>query len=160
VFSPDQDGRKDKVKIFYEFSEPAHALLFLEGRREVRSRTRRARAKVEWFGKVDGRPLRRGTYELALAAEDVAGNVGTRIQTPVHIRYVDLARDVVRVRAGLRFGVRVLTDARSFRWRFAGGRGTAEPGLLVLRAPRNPGRYTLFVDVNGHADRARVIVGR
>lgn len=160
VFSPDGDGRSDKVRIVYRMSEPAHALLFLRGRREVRSRARRPEGKVEWFGKVDGRPLRRGLYTLALAAEDVAGNVGVRIEAPVRIRYVELARDLIRVRAGLRFGVRVLTDAASVRWRFAGGRGQAEAGLLVLRAPRKAGRYTLFVEANGHADRARVVVGR
>lgn len=159
AFSPDGDGRKDKVKVFYEFSERAHALLFLGERREVRSKAQRPRGKVEWFGRVDGKPLRRGTYRLALAPEDVAGNVGTGVELPVRIRYVELARQTIRVRAGLRFGARVLTDARFVRWRFAGGRGTAEPGLLVLRAPAKPGRYTVFVQANGRADRARVVVG-
>lgn len=158
VFSPDGDGTNDKVRIVYEISEPARALLFLGGQREVRSRARRPEGKVEWFGKVDGRPLRRGLYELALAAEDVAGNVGTRVGVPIRIRYVELAREAIRVRAQTRFGVRVRSDAKAFRWRFAGGRGAAKPGLLVLRAPRTPGRYTLFVEANGHADRARVVV--
>jgi hypothetical protein len=75
----------------------------------------------------------------------------------VRIRYVELARSVIRVRARTRFGVRVRTDASSFRWRFAGRRGLAPAGLLVLRAPR-AGRYRLYVDVNGHGAVARVIV--
>jgi len=64
---------------------------------------------------------------------------------------------VIRVRARTRFGVRVVTDARSYRWRFAGGRGVSTRELLVLRAPR-AGRYRLFVEVNGHGAVARVIV--
>jgi hypothetical protein len=76
----------------------------------------------------------------------------------VTIRYVELARSVIRVRARARFGVRVLSDARSVRWRFAGASGTAEPGLLVLRAPRRAGRYTLFVTANRRGDRAEVVV--
>jgi hypothetical protein len=30
--------------------------------------------------------------------------------------------------------------------------------LLILRAPAVPGRYALFVEANGRADRATVIV--
>lgn len=158
-FSPDRDGRNDKVSALYEFSEPAHALLFVRGRREVRSRFQPVDGKLDWFGIVDGKPLRAGPVPLALAAEDRAGNVSERTAPEtVRIRYVTLGREVVRVPAGLRFGVRVRTDARSVTWRFAGGRGAAGPGVLVLRAPRNPGSYTLFVVANGRAARARVIV--
>jgi len=161
VFSPDGDGRSDKIRAFYRFDEPAHALLYVEGERRVRGRFQRLEDKVPWFGVVGGKPLRPGRYEVTLAAEDAAGNVGERAEPAiVVIRYIELAREAIRVRAQTRFGVRVRADAKSFRWRFAGGRGTAKPGLLVLRAPRNPGRYTLFVEVNGHGDRARVIVGR
>jgi hypothetical protein len=158
-FSPDRDGRNDKVSALYEFSEPAHALLFVRGRREVRSRFQPVDGKLDWFGVVDGKPLRAGPVPLALAAEDRAGNVSERTAPEtVRIRYVTLGRGVVRVPAGLRFGVRVRTDARAVTWRFAGGRGTAGPGVLVLRAPRDQGAYTLFVVANGHAARARVIV--
>jgi hypothetical protein len=66
----------------------------------------------------------------------------------------------VHVKARARFGIRVATDARRFRWRFAGRAGTARPGLLVLRAPKLPGRYRLFVDERGHAARALVVVRR
>ena len=50
-----------------------------------------------------------------------------------------------------------MTDAPTFRWRFAGRTGVGKPGLLVLRAPK-AGRYKLFVDANGHAARADVVV--
>jgi len=158
-FSPDRDGRNDKVSALYEFSEAAHALLFVRGRREVRSRFQPLEGKLDWFGIVDGRPLRAGPVELALAAEDRAGNVSERTAPQaVRIRYVTLGRELIRTPAGLRFGVRVESDARTVTWRFAGGRGGTEPGLLVLRAPRNPGEYTLFVVANGRGARARVIV--
>jgi hypothetical protein len=158
-FSPDRDGRNDKVSALYEFSEAAHALLFVRGRREVRSRFQPLEGKLDWFGVVDGKPLRAGPVELALAAEDRAGNVSARTApAAVRIRYVTLRRGLIRVPAGLRFGVRVESDARTITWRFAGGRGGAAPGLLVLRAPRDPGRYTLFVVANGRGAKARVIV--
>jgi hypothetical protein len=156
-FSPDGDGRRDKVEVFYRVNERAKALLYLGDRRLVRTRYRPLRGKVEWFGLVNGRPLRAGAYRLDLEAEDPAGNRSQPVTIPVRIRYVELARDAIRVRARTRFGVRVATDAARFRWRFAGGTGTARPGLLVLRAPR-AGRYTLFVEANGHGDRARVLV--
>ena len=75
----------------------------------------------------------------------------------MRIRFIQLARENVRATARARFGVGVRSDVRRFRWRFAGRRGRARPGLLVLRAPR-PGRYTLFVETNGHADSATVRV--
>jgi hypothetical protein len=156
-FSPDGDGRRDKVEVFYRLNERARALLYLGDRRLVRTRHRPLRGKVEWFGLVHGRPLRAGRYRLDLEAEDPAGNRSEPIAVTVRIRYVELGRAAIRVRARTRFGVRVRTDAERFRWRFAGGTGTARPGLLVLRAPR-AGRYTLFVEANGHGARAPVVV--
>jgi len=159
ILSPRIGDRNNKARVAYRASEPARLLVFVEGERRVRARHRRTQGGVDWFGLAAGRPLPAGTYRLEVAAEDAAGNVGERSDPiPVEIRYVELARDEIRVRAGRRFGVRVATDAESFRWRFAGGRGTAAPGVLVLRAPSRPGRYTLFVSVDGHAVRARVIV--
>ncbi len=158
-FSPDGDGRNERVKVRYEVNEPAHGLLLVNGRRELRSRAQRREWGVEWFGRRNGRGLPRGDYRLALAAEDLAGNVSAPGPAfSVTIRYVELARDVVRARAGTRFGVGVLSDARTVRWRFAGRTGTRSAGLLVLRAPRKPGRYTLFVEANRRADRATVVV--
>jgi FlgD Ig-like domain len=158
-FSPDRDGRNDKVSALYAVSEPAHALLYVNGKRRVRSRFQRLEDKLDWFGIVSGKPLRAGPVELALAAEDRAGNVSEATRSRlVQVRYVTLRRTSIRVPAGLRFGVRVRSDARRVTWRFAGGRGRAEPGVLVLRAPQQPGRYTLFVEANGHGARARVLV--
>ena len=66
------------------------------------------------------------------------------------VRYVELARDRIQAKAGTRFGVARLADA-TVRWRLGARSGTAKPGLLVLRAPAEPGRYTLVVTVGGHA---------
>lgn len=159
AFSPDRDGRNDKIKAFYRMSEPAHGLLFVEDERRVRSKFERREDKVDWYGRVGGRALRAGRYAVTMAGEDTAGNVGEpTAPVVVRIRYVELARRVIRVPTAARFGVRVRTDAAAIRWRFAGGTGRAAPGLLELRAPRNPGRYTLFVEANGHGARARVVV--
>jgi hypothetical protein len=156
--SPDGDKRRDRVTLRYSVSEPAHALLFVDGDRVERTRFRPLQGRRIWNGKEGRRALPARTYELALAAEDAAGNVGPRRSVRVRIRYVELGRPRVRVPARARFRVGVLADAASFRWRFAGGTGVARPGVLVLRAPRKPGRYTLFVAAHGHGARAAVVV--
>ncbi len=77
---------------------------------------------------------------------------------PVRVRYVELRRDRIVVVAGHRFGVRVDTDAGSYRWLFAGERGVGSDELLVLRAPETPGTYAVYVSVGRFADRADVLV--
>jgi hypothetical protein len=158
--SPDGDGRRDRVRIRYKVSEPAHALLFVDGGRVEKTLFRPTEGTRAWNGKRQGSALPAGRYELALAAEDQAGNVGPRRAVRIGISYVELGRSLVRAVVRTRFGIRVRTDATSFRWRFAGGTGVGRPGLLVLRAPRRPGRYTLFVAEHGHAVRATVVVTR
>lgn len=157
-FSPDGDGRNDLVRVDYKLSEKASAMLFVNGVREVLTRFRPTEGKLDWNGRINGRPQRAGLYRLQVGAVDQAGNLATHTEPEfVEISYVTLGRETIRARARTRFGVRVTTDAARFSWRFAGGTGEAEPGLLVLRAPR-AGRYTLFVEVNGHGAKARVIV--
>jgi hypothetical protein len=159
AFSPDGDGRNDRVTVSYTVNERAHALLYVDGVLRVRTRFQPLEGQIPWFGVVERRPLRAGPHLLALAAEDLAGNVGERTEAvEVTIRYIALARSELSARVRTRFGVRVRTDARTFSWRFAGGKGAARAGLLVLRAPRKAGRYTLFVSANGHDARASVRV--
>jgi FlgD Ig-like domain len=159
--SPDGDGRNDLVAVRYTVDERAHGLLFVDGKLNTRTRFQRLQGVMRWNGKRRGRGLPAGSYELSVGGEDTAGNVGPpTAAVAVRVRYIELGRPVVRVRMRARFGVNVLTDARRFRWRFAGGSGTARPGLLVLRAPRRPGRYTLFVAYDGHGASAPVIVTR
>jgi hypothetical protein len=158
-FSPDGDGRNDRLIVRYAVNERAHGLLFVDGRRVVRTRFKPLDGRLEWYGRIGGRPLPAGTYRIEAGAEDVAGNLARRVgPVEIAIRYVTLGRSTLRATARTRFGVRVSTDARRFRWRFAGREGVARPGLLVLRAPRRAGRYTLFVTVNEHGARARVQV--
>jgi FlgD Ig-like domain len=156
--SPDGDGRSDRVQVAYAVSERAHGLLFVDGRREVYTYRQPREGTMSWYGKVRGRGVRPGRYRLEVAAEDTAGNVsGERVELAVQVRYMQLARETIQARARLRFGVRVDTDVRSYRWVFAGRSGRSSARLLVLRAPR-AGRYRLFVEANGHGDSARVIV--
>lgn len=158
VFSPDGDGRGDSITARYRVSEPAHALLFVDGKRRVRGRWQRPEGRLEWYGKLGGRAFRAGTYRITLAARDLAGNLSAATAAVVvRIRYIELARERIRVQSGRRFAVGVSTDARSFRWRLAGRTGIGRSSTLVLRAPE-PGRYVLYVQANGRADRAVVIV--
>ena len=158
TISPDGDGRSDRVQVDYRVDEDAHGLLFVNGRREVFTLFQRREDVMSWYGKVEGRSVRPGRYELAVGAQDTAGNESAeRIELGVRVRYVELARETIRARARTRFGVRVDTDARSYLWLFAGRTGRSSERLLVLRAPR-AGRYRLFVEANGHADSARVVV--
>jgi hypothetical protein len=108
---------------------------------------------------VGGKPLRPGVYVLRLRAVDRAGNRSSRTRgVRVRLRYVDVIPDRVRVRAGKRFRVHVVTDAVSYRWLFAGRRGRGTKRLLVLRAPEEPRGYKLYVVVGTQAARADVVV--
>ena len=151
--SPDGDGRADGLMVRYKSTEPVHALLFVQNRRRVRTRARDS-GVVRWSA-----PLRPGRYRVQIAAEDRAGNVSSRTRAgTIRVRYIELARNVVRARAGRRFGVGVSTDAPNFRYRFAGRRGVGGGRFLALRAPEEAGRYRLYVQANRHADSALVIV--
>jgi hypothetical protein len=158
AFSPDRDGRNERLRVYYEIDEPAQALLYVDGRRVVRTRFSREEDKLDWFGVRDGNRVRAGRHRLDLRAEDTAGNVGPPATGAIRIRYVELARSLVVVPPRVRFGIRVRTDARAYRWRLAGRTGIGRGALLVLRSPAAPGRYALFVEANGRADRATVIV--
>jgi hypothetical protein len=159
VFSPDGDGIRDRVTATYALDERARAMMLVDGQRRVLSRFRPLKGKLVWFGRVDGRAVRPGTYEIRLRAFDQAGNRSARTRAvPVLVRYVELARDRIEVVAGKRFSVRVFTDARSYRWLFAGRRGVGQRQVLVLRAPETSGTYALYVSVGGRADRATVVV--
>ncbi len=133
--------------------------MLVDGRQRVQSKFRRIEGKLVWFGRVNGRVVRPGTYEIRLRAVDRAGNRSVRTRAvPVRVRFVELSRDRIEVGAGKRFSVRVLTDAQSYRWLFAGRRGVGRREVLVLRAPEEPGSYTLYVSVGGRAARAEVDV--
>ena len=160
VFSPDGDGRRDRVTARYETNEQARAMMLVDGRRRVLSKFRSTEGQLIWFGRVNGRPVSPGTYEIRLRAFDRAGNrSSSRRIIPVVARYIELARERIEVVAGRRFSVRVLTDAVSYRWLFAGERGVRRKRVLVLRAPETSGTYRVFVSLQGRfADSAEVVV--
>ena len=159
VFSPDRDGRREVVRVRYRVDEVAQPLLFVEGKRRIRGRFRRGPGSLEWFGKLERKPLPAGRYALTLRAQDAAGNI-SRPTPPAHvrIRYIELARRLVRARAGAPLAVPVSTDARRVRWIVDRRTGVGAAPILRLRAPRAPGRYRLYVSASGHADSALVIV--
>lgn len=159
AFSPDGDGRADRVTLRYRASEPARGTLFVNGRRRVLNRFHRPEDTIVWNGRAGGRIQRVGTYDVRLGAVDRAGNLAQRT-APVRIalRYVALGRDRIEIAAGRTFAVRVAADAKQVRWRLGGRTGVARPGTLRLVAPLQKGRFTLTVTVNGHAVRAAVLV--
>lgn len=159
VFSPDSDGNRDRVTADYRISERANALMLVNGRQRVQSKFRRLEGRLVWFGRVNGNVVRPGVYEIRLRAVDRAGNRSVRTRAvPVRVRFVELSRERIEVGAGKRFSVRVRTDADSYRWLFAGERGGGTREVLILRAPDEPGSYTLYVTVGGKAASAAVDV--
>lgn len=159
VFSPDGDGRGDRVAVGYRLDEPARASLLVDGERAVRKKGQKTEGTIDWYGKQAGRSLPRGRYRLEVEAVDLAGNKSrpTPARTVV-IRYVALGRDRIETRPGGRIAVLVLADAASVGWKLGARTGAARPGTLRLRAPLQPGRFTLTVTVRGHSARAAVIV--
>jgi hypothetical protein len=159
VFSPDGDGRRDRLVVRYEIDELARAMVLVDGRRRVLGKFRGTAGQLVWFGRVNGSSVRPGTYEIRVRAFDRAGNRSSSRRTvPVVVRYVELARDRVEVVAGRRFSIGVSRDALTYRWIFAGERGIARRRNLVLRAPETPGEYRVVVAVRGRADSADVVV--
>jgi FlgD Ig-like domain len=153
VISPDGDGRAEGISVRFSSGERVHALLFVQGKRRVRTVARES-GVIRW-----GAPLRPGRYRVQIAAEDRAGNVSKPVFAgTVRVRYIELARSVIRARAGFRFGVGVSTDAPNYRYRFAARRGVGGGRFLRIRAPEEEGRYRLYVQANRHADSALVIV--
>lgn len=159
VFSPDGDARAEKVVAHYRVDEPAGVLLYVDGEQRVRKRGQQKSGRIEWFGRLGGESMPPGVYGVSLGARDVAGNLGPRTpEKAVVIRYIALGRDRIETVSGARFAVLVLSDAARVGWRLGKRAGVARPGTLKLRAPLQPGRYTLTVTANGFSARAAVVV--
>jgi hypothetical protein len=162
-FSPDGDQLADSVSLQYVLSERAHALVYLHGRRIIRSRSHRARGAVVWTGRLDGTVLPPGVVTLTVGAVDDAGNVtrvADRARVRVEIRYIVLANHrITGVLAGGKILIGVSTDAERYAWRLGARKGFASGPLLRLRAPQRQGLFRLTVTENGHSDHAAVIVG-
>jgi hypothetical protein len=162
--SPDGDNIGGSIKISYRFNSPAHAVLYLDSKQIIFSRSHQAKGKLNWHGRsLDGAPLKAGTYTLYLGGVDLAGNAtpaSARRPIVVRVRYIRLLRSVVTVkRPGVRFGIGVDTDAKTYWWTLNGSRGVSAAPVLRLHAPGRPGTYTLTVGEQTHTARAKVIVG-
>lgn len=158
VFSPDADYVRDYLRIRYRASEPVRPVLYANGHVVVKRKVFAATGAFDWNGRADGLPRPAGVYRLRLGGIDEAGNAGvpTRLFT-VRIRYIELARHLIRARAGGRIVVGVSTDAHPYFWRIGTRRGHARGRRLSLAAG-TPGRYRLVVWTRGHTDRAVVVV--
>lgn len=159
--SPDGDGRRDSIRIRYSLSEPGHAILLVNGRQAVFTRSQRQNGSVEWRGRLGGALLAPGHYRLAVAGQDAAGNRSVPVPVAsVEIRYLRLGRSVVDVVRRHRLSLFALTDARTVSWLLDRGRGVSRSHTLKIRAPRKPGIYTLYVTAAGHTAKASVVVLR
>lgn len=159
VLTPDRNFLHERLEVRYRVTEPAHVVLYVGGKRRYRSRSQQQTGIARWYGYVNGRGVPAGRYRVTIAARDIAGNLSPRVLVgTLFVRYVRLPHAVYRVQAGTRFGTRVLTDSRGVRWRLGSRRGTGK-SRLVLRAPKQPGRYRLTVGVGDHEATAIVIVG-
>ena len=158
VLTPDRNFRHERLEVRYRLSEPGHVILYVGGKRRYRSRSQQTTGIARWFGHVNGRGVPAGRYRVALAERDLAGNLSPQVLVgTVFVRYVRLPHRVYRVKAGTRFGTHVLTDSPGVRWRL-GKRSGAGRSHLVLRAPKQPGRYRLTVRVGDHQAAAVVVV--
>jgi flagellar hook assembly protein FlgD len=162
AFSPDGDKQADFVRLSYELSKPAHAVLYVDGKRVLVTYRHPAQGNVSWDGQAEGETLPPGTYTLELGGLDLAGNttpVANRWRIRVEIRYIALASNrITGARAGEPFEIGVSTDARRYAWKLGRRHGFATTPVLRLRAPQSHGRYTLTVSERGHVSRAAVIV--
>lgn len=79
-YEPRRLRRNQRVRVAYRVSEPAHGVLFVNGKRRVVTNTENRVAQLKW------RPRRRGRFRLQLAGLDLAGNLGPR--TPAFVVWV------------------------------------------------------------------------
>jgi hypothetical protein len=160
VFSPDGNGHADFVTVSYRLSEPAHVLVLVDGHVRVRGRSGKVVDSLHWYGSLAGRKVPPGRYRIAVAGRDIAGNLSHPTRAVVvRLRYVEILKPVLRVRAGRRFRIPLSTDAKQVRWRLAGKSAIAPSRGLRLLVKR-PGRYVLYVSVGTHAARATVVAVR
>jgi hypothetical protein len=150
-------GKRNSLRIVYQTSEQARAQLYVDGEPKTFVHAFVRAGKIDWGPKA-ARYLSAGTHRVRLRAIDRATNVGppSRALTIV-VRGIELRPHLVRVKAGRRFGFRVLNAERYVVHFGSLHRGHAG-SLLVLRAPRQPGRYVLRVSAGPHFARGVVVV--
>ena len=157
-FSPDGDHRHDQIRIRYQTSEKARAILYVDGDRRITVHRYVRAGKLDWGATKGARALKPGRHVVRLRAFDLATNLGppSRAVT-IFVRYVELRPRALVVKTGKRFGFRVLTDAKNYAVHLGGLHVRRSGSILILRAPA-PGRYVLRVAASGHQARAVVVV--
>jgi hypothetical protein len=154
-------GPGRSIAIRYAFSEPAHALVYLNGRWIILGRRSGLQEKIKWDGRLDHRPLPAGRYVLSIGAQDLAGNetpAAQRKHVAVVVRYVELTPKLITVGSRGRIKVHVETAARRYKWRLGQRHGERRGKVLRLRAPSTPGTYRLVVGEPGRSATAVVRV--
>ncbi len=166
--SPDGDNRNDRLRIRYTATERSRPLVFVDGTAVFTGAIRPpGTSRVVWGGKRARRLTRLGAHTVWIRVQDAAGNL-SEPTTPfrVRVRYIELARQVYRVREGGVLRFRVVTDG-TYSWallrrgaRVSGGVETRRVVAVRLRAAHafGPGRYILRVAARGRRDRAVVHV--
>jgi hypothetical protein len=81
----------ERVRISYALGEVAHPVLLVDGVAIVRGRFPHRVGSLDWFGKINGRPVRKGVHLLAVEARDEAGNISVPSR-PVSVRIRSRAR--------------------------------------------------------------------
>ena len=165
VFSPDGDGRADGITVRYRVSEHAHTLLLANGHRRVRTFLSPLQGSLDWNGATRGGKLPPGTYTLSLVAVDPAGN--RSLPAPagkVRLRYVALSKSPVTAAGGGLCACPSTRTRRSCAGRSRKGSSVVGQGrggaTVVVRAPKQPGRYVLVLDASGHRLRTDLAVGK
>jgi hypothetical protein len=156
-------GPRRSIAIKYDFSENAHALVYLGRRLVVKGRKTKPQYKVKWAGTRGGNPVPAGTYVLSIGARDIFGNetpAAERKDVTVVVRYIELSSQRITVGRGGRIVVHVDTAARRYTYRLGKRHGDRRRKSLRLRAPTTPGTYHLVVAENGHTATAVVKVRR
>jgi hypothetical protein len=133
VFSPDSDGNRDRVTATYRIDERARAVMLVDGRQRVQSKFRAFEGKLVWFGRINGRVVPPGMYEIRLRAVVAPGTARCGRAVLVRVRLFEPPSRRIRRSPGV-------LGARAHRRDSYGGSfcGTARVGtrqVLVLRAP-------------------------
>jgi hypothetical protein len=76
-----------RLRVRYRLSEPAHPLLYVDGKLAVKGRWPYLRSTLEWFGTMGGLPVRAGRHRLTMRARDLAGNL-SRPTAPILVAVV------------------------------------------------------------------------
>ncbi len=165
TFSPNGDGKADRIRFTYRTAEPTRVNVVVDGEVAVRGKRREAgQWRLNWNGKVGGKKLSAGTYSVSLAAHDSAGNITETETVLVTIRYIALTEDEYETRVGERLRFRVVTDSLPFTWvlrkkgkkPFARGESSSNAASVKIPKKTQPGRYILRVEASGHKDTATV----